>query len=330
MGYMSRSDRMARRRDPNLVLPGAKAVIMVGMPYWPGISGFPAEHEVQTLPGKILEKDDGNRQNAGIVSSYAWGMDYHSVLGTRLQTLGEWLCSKAGGVARYYVDTGAVLERDFAERAGMGFIGKNSLLINPRIGSGMFLGALFTTAALPIDGEEGGEPRRGKAGCGKCTKCKIHCPTKAIVDDHVVDARRCISYLTIELRGSIPTDLREDVGARIYGCDICQQVCPWNKLEWDRGHSPLWGYVGKEISTPRLTELLQMDEDKFQSRFRGSAIRRIGLELLSRNVAVALGNVGGRRELPVVANAARSHTSEMVREHAAWAVNQIKARLAAV
>lgn len=332
MGYMARADRVARRRDPSLILPGVQSVVMVGLPYWPGASKFPAAHAVPPPPdgavkaGKVTEQTGAADTNSGVVSSYAWGGDYHAILDARLRSLGEWLVDRAGGTARYYADTGAVLERDFAARARMGFIGKNSLLIHPQLGSGVFLGALLTTTALPVDGDEEEPPRKGKPGCGKCTKCMDFCPTRAIVSDRVVDARRCISYLTIELAGSIPEALRRGMGARVYGCDICQQVCPWNRLEWS-GDGPLWSEVGKEVSTPSLVGLLEMDEKGFRERFKGSAIARIGRDRLARNAAVALGNVGGRGEMARVEEAAEGHASELVREHARWAVGEIRARV---
>lgn len=326
MKSMAREDRIARRRDPQLVLPGARSVVMVAMHYWPGASGFPAEHQIGKEPQAKSQATD-----RGIVSCYAWGDDYHTVLQGRLRNLGKWLCERTGGVARYYVDTGAVLERDFAERAGLGFVGKNSMLISPRGGSGSFLGALFTTAVLDLDGDSVPKQGPGKPGCGRCTKCRVACPTDAIVEDRIVDARRCISYLTIELKGSIPIELRKLMGARIYGCDICQVVCPWNRVDWATpGVSPLWGSVERFITTPLLTELLNMgmDDAEFKKRFAGTAIYRIGAERMARNAAVALGNIGSEVELDAVTRASVSHPSALVREHAQWAAGEITQRMA--
>jgi epoxyqueuosine reductase len=340
--YMARADRVARRRDPRLVLPGARAVVMSSLFYWPGRAGFPAAHDVGS------ERDAGGR---GVVSCYAWGADYHEELETRLRALGEWLRERAGGVARYYVDTGAVLERDFAERAGLGFVGKNSLLIHPRAGSGFFIGGLFTTVPLPLDGDldlpapvASGDAvtslatARGKPGCGKCRKCIVACPTGAIVQDRVIDARRCISYLTIELKSAIPEALRPQMGARVYGCDICQQVCPWNAFDWgssvtpgtprtESGTSPLFGQPAREVTTPGLVALLWATRAAFRDRFRGTAIERIGPERMARNAAVALGNVGGAYELSAVGAAAVAHPSALVREHADWARSRIVRRV---
>jgi epoxyqueuosine reductase len=364
LGYMARPDRVARRRDPQIILPGAAAVVMTSIFYWPGKSGFPASHSVQRLSQRssVALKDAKEvvcpeTMSRGIVSSYAWGADYHALLESKLRTLGTWLHEQAGGMGRYYVDTGAVLERDFAERAGLGFIGKNSLLINPTAGSGFFIGGLFTTVPLHLDGDESHDfsppKQRGRPGCGKCTKCKVACPTGAIVSDRVVDARKCISYLTIELKGPIPESLRPHIGNRIYGCDICQQVCPWNKIDWnlpaalsaqeanadsggkkgallrpplDHGTSPLFGSPGADVTSPRLVELLWATKRSFRTRFKGTALERIGRDRLARNAAVALGNVGGAHEIGPVGAAAIAHPSPLVREHAAWAFERIKSR----
>lgn len=361
---MAREDRVSRRRDPSLILPGVQAVVMSTLFYWPGRSGFPREHDVPGYKTKRRRRPVGMSEklvgpSRGVVSSYAWGDDYHALLEDRLRALGEWLNARAGGIARYYVDTGAVLERDFAERAGLGFVGKNSLLIHPRAGSGFFIGGLFTTVPLPLDGDEDRRAgdvneQRGRPGCGKCTKCKDACPTGAIVEDRVVDGRKCISYLTIELKSSIPEELRPLMGSRIYGCDICQQVCPWNSFDWtaptaaqrvpkadlranvapaqqtDRersGKSPLFGSPGIDVTTPRLAELLWETKRSFKQRFRGTAVERIGHERMARNAAVALGNVGsGRVDLAAVGAAAFAHASPMVREHAQWALLQMKRR----
>lgn len=338
---MGREDRVARRENPELILPGVKSVIMVGVVYWPGMSGFPREHKVienGARDGTTTARDD--ERGRGIVSCYAWGEDYHKILNRRLKLLGRHLNKVAGGMGRFYVDTGAILERDFGERAGLGFIGKNSLLINPRVGSGFFIGEVFSTVALDLDGDEDvGVERgvqKGKAGCGKCTKCKVGCPTQAIVQDAVVDARRCISYLTIELKGRIPVELRRKMGKRIYGCDICQIVCPWNRVEWEGvvntggeydGYSPLYGNVKGEVTSPVLTDVVQMSDECFEQTFRNSAVRRIGRERLARNAAVALGNVGGVSEAEVLRRVSQEDESEIVREHALWGVREIMRRL---
>lgn len=337
---MARADRVARRREPNVILPGAKAVVMTSLFYWPGRAGFPDAHAVAgQRPVEREGCDSGGGASGGgargVVSCYAWGADYHILLEERLKSLGEFLRERAGGTARFYVDTGAVLERDFAQRAGLGFIGKNSLLINPRAGSGFFIGGLFTNIPLPLDGDEDiladAKPKRGTPGCGSCRKCIVACPTDAIIRDRVIDARRCISYLTIELKTAIPVELREKMGTRIYGCDICQQVCPWNKFDWSPpskpGASPLFGQAKEEVSTPRLIALLWETKKSFRMRYAGTALERIGHERMARNAAVALGNIGGSAELMPVGLAAFAHSSALVREHAQWALGMIKTRL---
>lgn len=338
LDYMAREDRVVRRKQPDIILPRTKSVIMVGMHYWPGRNGFPKLHDVAFHKDTGMEPESlpADWSQRGVVSSYAWGRDYHEILGERLKRLGTILNEQAGGLGRFYVDTGAILERDFAERAGLGFVGKNTLLINAKTGSGFFIGELFSTVALPLDGDSdrGTVAKiRGKPGCGSCTKCMTACPTGAIVDEFVVDARRCISYLTIELKGSIPMQLREKMGNKVYGCDICQQVCPWNKLNWEReegigqhGFSPLFGSPSEEVTTPQLSDLLMLSEEAFNARFERSAIRRIGRDRMARNAAVALGNVGRLAELAVLKQVAEQHESDMVREHARWACEQIEKR----
>lgn len=350
---MERDDRIERRENPGLILPGAKSVIMVGMMYWPGATGFPASHEINlkrrrkdSTNDDVVEEARRDEEGAprGIISSYAWGADYHKVMGKRLKQLGKHMNGVGGGIGRFYVDTGAILERDFAERAGLGFIGKNSLLINPELGSGFFIGELFSTLALPLDGDDdqgSGKEVRGKPGCGGCTLCKVHCPTGAIVEDRVVDARRCISYLSIELKGAIPLHLRRMMGSRIYGCDICQAVCPWNRrLAWDAaaaagtseggGFSVLFGQVGKEVTSPVLSEVVQLDEEGFRTRFAGTAVARIGRARMARNAAVGLGNVGGAEAVGVLRRVARCDEDAMVREHAQWAVDEIGRRIGGI
>lgn len=270
MGYLAREDRLDRRRDLGVVLPGVKAVVVCGLVYWPGRAGFEEETAgKETTEGEVRGK----------MSCYAWGKDYHKVFGDRLEALARWIHERAGGVGRWYVDTGAIMERDLAEQAGMGFIGKNTMLIHPRYGSGLFLGEVLTTLPLvppAVLKEEStttakatttttttttARRRKLAAGgprmpsCGKCRRCQDACPTDAFKSEYVLDARKCISYLTIELKGEIPVDLRPKMGTRVYGCDICQEVCPWNKFDWEgdlRGHSPLYGRVGKDVKVAHL------------------------------------------------------------------------------
>lgn len=304
MGYLARPDRLERRRDLSVILRGVQAVIVVTLPYWPG-----------ELP------KEGADPRRGVISSYAWGEDYHAILGRKLEALAGWLSSEVraygedGGEARWYVDTGAIQERDLGERAGLGFVGKNTLLIDPRFGSGFFLGEILTT--VPLEADEAPP----MPSCGTCKRCIEACPTQAFVGPYLLDARRCISYLTIELKGSIPVSLRPGMGNRIYGCDICQEVCPWMRFG-PKGGSPLWGEVPLEVSTPDLVELLALDEAGFAKRFAKTAILRLKRARFLRNVAVALGNSGDRGVIPALERA--THDPEpLIREHALWAIERL-------
>ena len=316
MGYMARPDRIERRLQYDRVLPGVRSILVTTLFYWPGRSGFPSP--IDAVPA-----------DRGTVSCYAWGSDYHAILERKLHQLAEWLHGRVGGQGRYYVDTGAVLERDLGWRAGLGFVGKNSMLIHPRLGSGFFLGEILSTLPLPDSMPD----TAGKGGCGTCRKCIRACPTGAIVADRVVDARKCISYLTIELKGTIPVALRRPMGSLIYGCDICQRVCPWNAFDWpaevSHGRSPLFGAVDREqVAEPDLLRIVQMDEAAFRAAYAGTAVERIGCERLRRNAAVALGNQGSaERALPVLRRlVADPRQSALVREHAQWAVEELEWR----
>ncbi|MBU50527.1 MAG: tRNA epoxyqueuosine(34) reductase QueG [Deltaproteobacteria bacterium] len=300
MGYLARPDRLDRRRDLNVILPGVQRLIIFTLPYWPG-----------TFPD---EQQDPMR---GAISCYAWGRDYHKILGKKLKTLSRWL-EEHGDTTRWYVDTGAIQERDLAERAGLGFTGKHTLLIQPQYGSGFFLGEILSSLPFPLD-----TPSH-MPSCGTCSRCLTACPTDAFVAPYILDARKCISYLTIELKGSIPVELRPLIGNRIYGCDVCQQVCPWMRFA-DADESPLWGSPPEEVTAPKLIELLELDEEGFQRRFEGSPIRRLKRGRLLRNVAVALGNTGSTEAIEPL-NQACEDDDPLVREHAQWALTQLQAQ----
>ncbi|EME30323.1 iron-sulfur cluster-binding protein [Galdieria sulphuraria] len=306
MHYLAREDRLERRRDLQKVLPGVQSIIVCSLFFWPGRRGFTAIREDPTR---------------GDISCYAWGRDYHDIFCDKLQKLAEFALDKAGGQGKWYVDTGALMERDLGERSGLGFIGKNTMLIHPRLGSGFFLGEILTTLSLPVDSA----PKK-MVGCGKCRRCQASCPTGALDEDYRMDARKCISYLTIELKGSIPVELRPLMRNKIYGCDICQQVCPWNKFDWQEsiGKSPLFGSPDPEVTTPKLIELIQMSEEDFRKRFEKTAIQRIGHSRLLRNVAVALGNSGDVTVLPVLKKLLNSGQDSLVAEHLKWAIDQLE------
>ena len=274
MAYLGRN--LDRRSHPEQVLPGARTVLCVGMNY---------DQEKGAPP-------DGERTR-GRISRYARGDDYHDLMTARLKRLLEWIQTLEPGVkGRVYVDTGPVLERDFAARAGIGWFGKHTNLIHKRRGSWFFLGEILLTAPLVYD-------RPVADHCGTCTLCMDACPTDAIPQPYVLDSNRCISYLTIELKGAIPRRLREKMDDWIYGCDICQEVCPWNlKQSRPTAEPALKARAG--LDAPELTALLAMDQTAFSRRFRGSPIKRAKRRGLLRNAAVALGNRGTAADIPAL------------------------------
>ncbi|GIK55868.1 MAG: tRNA epoxyqueuosine(34) reductase QueG [Chloroflexi bacterium] len=349
MAYLARPDRIARRRDLNIILPGVQTIICVGLDY-----------ATPPLPPAIA-----NDPSRGRISNYAWGPDYHEVMTPRLAELADWLIAQVEGVStlttrnlaplsasvqsRVYVDTGAILERDHAESAGLGFTGKNTMLIHPRRGSFFFLGEILTT--LEIGDwrlEIGSIPNlQSPISCGNCHRCLDACPTNAFPQPYVLDARRCISYLTIELKEWIPVELRPLLGNWIYGCDICQEVCPFNRFatpggdwrleigDWS-GESPISHPQSLNLICPPLLDLLSLTENDFEQRFAHSPIKRLKRARFLRNVCVAVGNWGSSTA-PSVVDGSRPHAGQavsalipllsdphpLVRGHAAWALHQI-------
>jgi epoxyqueuosine reductase len=271
----------------------------------------------------------GGREPSGPVARYARGDDYHELLRERTRTLHHWLEAELGRPlnARPYVDSGPILERDLAQRAGLGWFGKNTMLINPTAGSFFFLSSLF----VELDGElalEVDDPFEADR-CGSCTRCLDACPTQAFTGPRVLDATQCISYLTIELRGAIPDALRDRIGGLLYGCDVCQEVCPWNVSFTTTLREPAFAAramfhdAGSREGTRALArEILMMEPADYAAAFKGSAIKRAKLWMLKRNACVVLGNVGTAEDLAVL-EAMLAHEHEIVREHAAWAVAQL-------
>jgi epoxyqueuosine reductase len=298
MNYMSRYGRTRAR--PQEVVPGTIRVISARMDYLP--------------PDAVAAEDVLENSSLGYVSRYALGRDYHKLLRRRLAKLAEKISEHCtGSQYRAFVDSAPILEKAFARNAGLGWIGKHTNLINRSAGSWFFLGEILTDLPLPIDAA-------ASAHCGTCQACIDVCPTAAIVAPYQLDARRCISYLTIELRDSIPVEFRKALGNRIYGCDDCQLVCPWNKFARIAVEQDFAARHG--LDAPELVELFAWSEEEFLRRTEGSAIRRIGHECWLRNIAVALGNAPTTAS---VLNALRSrltHSSEMVREHVEWALAQ--------
>lgn len=296
MAYMARADAVRRRLDPADVLPGCRSIITTSLTY----AGTPGE------PGRDA-----------LLARYARGRDYHLVFEDLLGTLAARIAELVPDAAcRLYVDYGPVMERDHAQAAGLGWIGKNTMLINPRLGSYLLLGELLTTLALPPD-----EPFTADR-CGTCRRCIDACPTGAILaDERTVDARRCISYLTIELRGSIPEELRPAIGRRVFGCDICQEVCPWNGEGRNAGVDN-----GGSWATPALIEwaeeLLGMDEEQYSERYRDTALSRPKRDGMLRNLCVGLGNSEDPEARPTLERCA-GDDSPLVREHAEWALRRL-------
>ena len=298
MDYMSRHG--AKRSRPAELLPGTLRVISVRIDYWPG--------EAQPANDVLA-----NRELA-YVSRYALGRDYHKTLRQGLQKLAARIAADAGPFGhRVFVDSAPVLEKPLARNAGLGWIGKHTNLIARDAGSWFFLGEIYTDLPLPVD-----EP--ASAHCGSCTACIPACPTGAIVAPGKLDARRCISYLTIELQGSIPEEFRHALGNRIYGCDDCQLVCPWNKFARAATHPDF--KVRHRLDSATLVELFGWTAAEFAARMAGSAIHRIGYERWLRNIAVALGNAPNKPEILAALSARADDASELVREHVAWALRQ--------
>ena len=266
----------------------------------------------------VVALDYGGRQPAGTLARYARGRDYHAVMKERLHALLEWIGDETGTrvSGRPYVDTGPVLERDLARLAGLGWFGKNTMLIHPKRGSFLFLGALFVDLELEAD------PPFVEEHCGTCTRCLEACPTTAIVEGGVLDATRCISYLTIEKRGEIPMEWRRSIGTLVYGCDICQDVCPWNVRFASEAKDPDLT-TGSLEESPDPVALLRMDVNGFQRRFGGTAVTRAGRQGLSRNAAIALGNRGAPGDAAVLGECLAEEPDPVVRAHAAWALGTI-------
>ncbi|SUZ31035.1 Epoxyqueuosine reductase [Roseibaca ekhonensis] len=295
MGWMA--ERMHWRGDPTALWPEARSVIMLAEAYTP-------DHN----PLDLLALRD-----RGVVSAYAQGRDYHDVVKKRLKRLGRWLIETAGGEIKVFVDTAPVMEKPLAEAAGLGWQGKHTNLLSRELGNWFFLGAIFTTHALPPDAP-------AEERCGSCRACLDVCPTNAFPAPYQLDARRCISYLTIEHHGPVPEELRSKMGNRIYGCDDCLAVCPWNKFAAEAREVK---YAARDgMIAPDLAELAGLDDAAFRARFSGSPIKRIGRGRFVRNVLYAIGNSGTPRLQPV-AQGLCEDADPVVADAAKWAVAQL-------
>ena len=307
MEYMARGDE--KRRDPQKILPGAKSVVVLALNYFQGDSEPERRLTAAETAATTEEKARGR------IARYAWGDDYHDVIAAKLDKIDIFL-REFGGQQKCYVDTGPILERDHAAQAGIGWHGKSTMLIDEKLGTWFFLAEILTTLPLPAD-----EPARDR--CGTCTRCITACPTGAITAPHKLDARRCISYLTIELKSSIPLELRPLIGDRIFGCDDCLDACPWNRFAQVSHES---AFAARRSTTAfSLRDYLALNEAEFRNLFRDSPIKRIKRRGFLRNVCVALGNVGTSDDLPALRNVALD-SEPLVAEHAAWAIEQILER----
>ncbi len=302
LGYMARPDRQARRRDLNVILPGVRSLVMVGLDY----------HTLR-LPPALLEDPARGR-----IAAYAWGQDYHALMLPRLKELGAWLQaeSHSPAKARAYVDTGAVLERSHAQQAGLGFIGKNTMLINPRRGSDFFLGELLTEVVF--DAYDQTAP---PTLCGTCTRCIAACPTGALDEPYSLDARLCISYLTIEHRGWVDRALRPLLGNWVFGCDLCQVVCPWQRFAIQSQETSFFPHH-PDRAAPPLTTLLGLTPAAFQQAYAGTPLERAGRDQLVRNAALAAAN-GRQTDTVPLLHSLLADASPVVRGHAAYALARL-------
>src|SRR6202795_2748691 len=307
MNYMQRGEE--KRCDPQSILPGARSIVVLALNYFQGDAAHPPSQSFGVASTAAATGRTGR------IARYAWGDDYHDVIGAKLNRLDEFLRS-FGGEQKCYVDTGPILERDHAAQAGSGWHGKSTMLIDERLGTWFFLAEILTTLELSSD-------PTAQDRCGTCDRCITACPTGAITAPHRLDARRCISYLTIELKGSIPLELRPLIGNRIFGCDDCLDACPWNrfaKVSRESAFSARRSTIGMA-----LRDYLNLSDAGFRNLFRNSPIKRIKRRGFLRNVCVALGNIGTSEDLPALKQAALG-SEPLIAEHAAWAIEQILER----
>ena len=303
MDYLASERSRVRRANPREIIPECKSILVLATAY-------------SSPSGRGMSEGQGEGDITGTIASYARGADYHDVLPARMKALVQFIEEQVGGPVknRYYTDTGPILERDLAQRAGIGWIGKNTCLINPKQGSYFFISEILLDLELEPD------PPFITDHCGTCTRCIEACPTDCILPNRTLDATRCISYLTIELKEDIPVELRDKMGSWVFGCDICQMVCPWNRFA--PAGDPVF-----EMTTPphTLTEELSLTPQDFNQRFKLSPVKRTKRRGYLRNVAIALGNTADMHALPILQNALNDE-EPLIREHAGWAIEQIHKR----
>ncbi len=295
-------EKAAWRTSPQALWAEANSVIMLGHNYSPDENPL----------NKLTQKTIGN------ISCYAQNEDYHDIIKKKLKQLAGWLAKEYGCDVKVFVDTAAVMEKPLSARAGLGWQGKHTCLVSREFGSWLFLGAIFTTLPL-INNQQ--SPTDKQDGCGTCTRCIDICPTAAFTGAREIDARKCISYLTIENKGQIPVEYRKAIGNRIYGCDDCLAVCPWNKFAKTANESAY--HPRKELKAPLLRDLITLDNESFRILFRKSPVKRIGLERFTRNVLVAIGNSDDKSLLPIITPLAQSE-SPLIAEMARWAIEELQ------
>ncbi len=300
MDYLARERARSYRRDPRLILPECRSILVLAARY-PDPKDAAATEEAGPI---------------GHIAAYAWSRDYHLVLPEQLKTLAAFIEEQVGGplLHRWYTDTGPILERELAQRAGLGWIGKNTCLINPKLGSYFLLAEMFLGIELEADAPFTADR------CGTCTRCIEACPTSCIQPERMLDARRCIAYLTIENKGEIPPDLRPKLKNWIFGCDVCQMVCPWNYFATKEHEQALTTLSG--LPSPDLTSELGLTAQEFDQKFKDSPIRRAQRRGYLRNITVALANSGDTAAIPALERALQDHEL-LIREHAVWALEQI-------
>ena len=308
MNYLAEERSRTRRADPKQILPECKSILVLAMPYEKNLTGFSGSQTDQEY------SDIKPVRSKFRIASYALGDDYHDIIPPLLKEIVQFIEGQLGHPIpnRYYTDTGPILERDLAQRAGLGWIGKNSMLINPKAGSTFFLAEILLGIEL--------EPDQNIVTdhCGTCTRCIQACPTQCILSNRTIDARRCISYLTIELKDEIPLELRPLIQDWIFGCDVCQQVCPWNRFS-----APADPAFETKIPLPVLTSDLTLTSVEFNQRFKKSPIKRAKRRGYLRNLAVATGNTGNKNDIPILEQAVKD-VEPLISEHAKWAKEKLE------
>jgi len=327
MDYLATGRAFQRRADPRKILPQCHSILVLGIRYASSdinqspaslAPQIPAPRTAQITPSPASFPSPDPSSLSGHIASYAWGTDYHKVLAKRMESLIHFIESQVGNPVanRWYIDTGPIMERDLAQRAGLGWIGKNTCLIHPQLGSCLFIAEILLDLDLEPDAPFIADR------CGNCNRCLEACPTSCILPNRTIDSRICISYLTIEYKGVIPLELRPKIGSWIFGCDLCQQVCPWNQRfgsqPIDLSFNPF-----QDAQKPSLLQEISLTNPEFNEKFRHRAISRVGRDGYLRNVAIALGNLGDPVATPYLKSTMRSDPAPIVRGHAAWALGQI-------